>query len=119
MKIKGIQQIRDISDYASAKLDIKIKKMSQRYNKTQLKQIKCLIKKLHKKILKTAQKGNYHIHYDRQWLTQSQIYSIKNYFAEMGYTVDIIEYASPRVKPLIEISWERKIVYENESPKIS
>ena len=119
MKIKGIQQIRDISDYASAKLDIKIKKMSQRYNKTQLKQIKCLIKKLHKKILKTAQKGNYHIHYDRQWLTQSQIYSIKNYFTEMGYTVDIIEYESPRVKPLIEISWERKIVYENESHKIS
>ena len=119
MKIKGIQQIRDISDYASAKLDIKIKRTAQRYIKIELKQVKQLIKKLHKKILKIARKGNYMIHYDRQWLTSSQMSAIENYFTEMGYTIDIIQYESSRVKPLIEISWKRKSSYENESPKIS
>lgn len=117
MKIKSIEEIIDISKYHKDKKSIKLRKFLKRQMRVELKQVKRTIKKLYKLILKSAKRGDFSIHYDKYWFTTSQISTIKDYFTQQGYVIDI--FGGDRIKPLITIKWERKVDYENQSPKIS
>lgn len=110
--MKDIKEIRQITDYYDNKNNIRLEKFARHRVKVEMKQVKQLLKKLHKQILKSAKRGDFRLFYDcKRYLTTSQKRAIDKYFTDMGYFVLIEDYES-RIKPSIEIKWDKVVQYE-------
>lgn len=110
--MKDIKEIRQITDYYDNKNNIRIEKIARHTLKVEMQQVKQLLKKLHKKILKSAKRGEFRLFYNcKRYLTTSQQSSISKYFADMGYFILIEDYEY-RIKPSIEIKWDKVVNYE-------
>lgn len=110
--IKDINEIIDISKYYNNKNNVRVEKIAGHRLKVEMKQVKQLLKKLYKQILKSAKRGDFRLFYDcKRYLTTSQKSAIDKYFTDMGYFVLIEDYGY-RIKPSIEIKWDKVVNYE-------
>ena len=110
--MKDIKEIRQITDYYDNKNNIRLEKFARHRVKVEMKQVKQLLKKLHKEILKSAKRGDFRLFYDcKRYLTTSQKSAITKYFSDIGYYILIEDYEHC-IKPSIEIKWDKVVNYE-------
>ena len=101
--------------YYNNKNNAKLEKFARHIVQIEMKQVKQLLKKLHKQILKSAKCGKFRLFYNcKRYLTTSQKSAVDKYFTDMGYFIFINDYGCKyRIKPSIEIKWDKVVADES------